>query len=67
MVYIGDLKKGVQAMLCIVKYRLTGAKFIASTLQDRSQQDLIKEITQAKTSVLCDISGRAAGDTQLAA
>ena len=49
------------------KYCLIGAKLLFSVLQDKSSENVIKEVGQAGLSVLCDIGGRATGDMQGAA
>ena len=49
------------------KYGIIGAKFLLSVFQDRSEENLMKEVGQATVSALCDCGGRVTGDSQAAA
>ena len=57
---------GYRRRSTLEKYGIIGAKFLVSVLQDRSEENLMKEVGQAGISVFCDIGGRATGDMQKA-
>ena len=58
---------GYRRRSALEKYGLIGAKFLTSVLQDRSEENLMKEVGQATVSALCDFGGRVTGDSQAAA
>jgi hypothetical protein len=58
---------GYRRRSALEKYGIIGAKLLFSVLQDRSEENVMKEIGQAGLSVLCDIGGRVTGDMQRAA
>ena len=58
---------GYRQRSSLEKYGLIGAKLLFSVFQDRRAENVIKEVSQAGLSVLCDIGGRATGDMQTAA